>query len=655
MRERLERELSDRYLIERELGRGGMASVWLAHDKRDDRAVAIKVLDADLAGAIGADRFVREIRLTTRLQHPGIVPVLDSGVLPAGADVALPWYAMPYIAGESLRARLQRETQLPIGDAVRIARDIAGALLVAHRQGIVHRDIKPENVILSGDDVFVVDFGIAKALLDTGAERLTSTGLAIGTPVYMSPEQATAAPVEARSDQYSLAAVLYEMLVGEPPVTGPNTQAIIARRLTAPVQSIRTVRPTVPEALEAAVLRALERVPADRFQDVAAFAAAIDAASRAGVTPSRRARRTGLVLGGATLAVVAAVAASMTLERRPAPPPPVDPQIVALYQRGERAYDRRTPAGAREAIAAFGAVLARDSSHARAWVGLAKTYVRIIQRRFELPGVSDDSVRALALAAADRALVADSTDAQTWGAQALVLRVVDPTSVEPVIRAARRAIALDSLDAPAWHYLAMSLAEAGKMAAALDAWRECVRRAPAYTQGLAFLATGLAWHKQFDSAKVWADSAVAVDPGYLLGRTALGEVLSNLGEQQRAIAAFEAARRLASDIEIPHTLAGLAMAQARAGRSAEARVTLREADSLASHFVPTSLHTAVFVAQAYAQLGDADRALSWLARYPTHEDLHYQLHLRCDAALAPLANDARYRALLRPGTRPGDC
>ena len=212
MRERLERELSDRYLIERELGRGGMASVWLARDRRDDRAVAIKVLDADLAGAIGADRFVREIRLTARLQHPGILPVLDSGCSRRD-DVALPWYAMPYIAGESLRARLQRETQLPIDDAVRIARAIAGALLVAHRQGIVHRDIKPENVILSGDEVFVVDFGIAKALLDTGAERLTSTGLAVGTPVYMSPEQATAAPVDARTDQYSLAAVLYEMLV----------------------------------------------------------------------------------------------------------------------------------------------------------------------------------------------------------------------------------------------------------------------------------------------------------------------------------------------------------------------------------------------------------------------------------------------------------
>ena len=655
MRERLERELSERYAIERELGRGGMASVWLAHDRRDDRAVAIKILDADLAGAIGADRFVREIRLTTRLQHPGIVPVLDSGVLPASADVALPWYAMPYIAGESLRARLQRETQLPIGDAVRIARAIADALLVAHRQGIVHRDIKPENVILSGDDVFVVDFGIAKALLDTGAERLTSTGLAIGTPVYMSPEQAMAAPVDARTDQYSLAAVLYEMLVGEPPVTGPNTQAIIARRLTAPVQSIRTVRPTVPPVLEAAVLRALERVPADRFPDVTAFAAALEGSSSTSPAPNRRVRRTGLVLGGATLAIVAAVAASMTLEHRAASPARTDPQLVTLYQRGVREYDRRTPSGAREAIAAFDAALARDSSFARGWVGLAKTYIRIYDRRFDLPGVSRDSVLALAVVAADRALVADSTDAQAWAAQALVRRAIDPTDVEPGMRAARRAIALDSLDAPSWHYLALGLAESGKMDEAIGAWRESVRGAPTYTQGLAFLAQGLAWRKQFDSAKVWADSAVAVDPNYLLGRTGLGETLSNLGEQPRAIAAFDAARRLASGIEIPNTLAGRAMAEARAGRSADARATLRQVDSLASGYVPTSLHTAVFVAQAYAQLGDVDRAMSWLTRYPTHADLHYQLHLHCDAALAPLVNDTRYRALLRAGTRVGDC
>ena len=249
MRERLEAELSDLY----------------------DRPVAIKVLHAELASAIGVDRLVREIRLTGRLQHPNIVSILDSGILPATVDPPLPWYAMAYIPGESLRARLARETQLPIGEAMHIAHTVAGALVVAHRNGIVHRDIKPENIILGEDSVYVVDFGIAKALLDTGDERLTSTGLAVGTAAYMSPEQATAAPVDARTDQYSLAAVLYEMLVGEPPITGPNMQTITARRLSAPVRPIRPVRPTVPGSVEAAVLRALKPLPADRFRDVAAF------------------------------------------------------------------------------------------------------------------------------------------------------------------------------------------------------------------------------------------------------------------------------------------------------------------------------------------------------------------------------------------------
>jgi tetratricopeptide (TPR) repeat protein/predicted Ser/Thr protein kinase len=657
MRERLEAELSDRYLIERELGQGGMASVWLAHDRRHDRAVAIKVLHAELAGAIGADRFVREIRLTARLGHPSIVEVLDSGILPAIVDVPLPWYAMPYIPGESLRARLARDTQLPIDEAVRIAREVADALHVAHRQGIVHRDIKPENIILSDGKVFVVDFGIAKALLETGAERLTSTGLAIGTPMYMSPEQATAAPVDARTDQYSLAAVLYEMLVGEPPVTGPNTQAIIARRLTAPARPIRTVRPTVPEPVEAVVLRALERVPADRFPDIAAFAAELATASASiGTRDGRRVRRSGFAIGAAALVVVAAAAAWMAASGRAAPSTRgVDPTVVALYQKGMREYDRRTSTGAMEAIRSFDAAVARDSKYARGWVGLAKTYVRVYERRFDGLGITPDSVLRLAVNAADHALVADSTDAQAWAAQAVVRRNIDPTDVRPAMRAARRAIALDSTDGPAWHFLAVSQAESGNMDSALVTWREGVRRAPRYTQGLAFLALGYWWHKQFDSAAVWGDSVVGLDPSYFFGRMSLGSILSERGEQARAIAAFEAARRLSGDVEIPNALAGRAIAEARAGRLGDARATMREADSLASRYLPTPLHTAVFLGAAYAQLGDVERALSWLKRYPVQADLHFQLHLRCEPPLAVLEKEARYRAMLLPGTRVGAC
>jgi tetratricopeptide (TPR) repeat protein len=310
-----------------------------------------------------------------------------------------------------------------------------------------------------------------------------------------------------------------------------------------------------------------------------------------------------------------------------------DPQVVALYQRGMREYDRRTSAGATEAIRSFSSAVARDSTYARGWVGLAKAYVRVYERGFYVLGVAPDSALKLAVIAADRALTADSADAQSWVAVAMARRDIDPTDVAPAIRAARRAIALDSTDGPAWHYLAVSLAESGNMNAALATWRECVRRAPRYTQGLSFLALGHWWHKQFDSAKVWGDSVVSVDPSYLLGRTTLGGILSDLGDQPRAIAAFEAARRLSTDIEIPNALAGRAVAEARAGHRAEARATVRQADSLASRYSPTPLHTAIYLGQAYAQLGDVERALSWLTRYPTRQDLHFQMHLRCEPPL----------------------
>ena len=657
MRDRLRQELSEHYEIERELGQGGMATVWLATDRRYDRRVAIKVLHEQLAGAIGVDRFVREVRLTARLQHPGILPVLDSGVLPATAtDPAIPWYAMAYVEGESLRARLARETQLPIDESVRIATEVAGALHVAHQHGIVHRDVKPENVLLADGRVYVVDFGIARALSTTGDERLTASGLAIGTPVYMSPEQATAAPVDARSDQYSLAAMLYEMLAGEPPVTGPNTQAIIARRLAAPARPIRTVRPSVPESLESAVLRGLERVPADRFPDVASFVAALTAPARAEVAPSPPAGRRSRVLLGAATVVAIAVVAWATGWRGLAPPTrATDPQISALYTRGMRGYDSRTPAGAMEAVRSFNAAVARDSSFARGWVGLAMTYIRVVERQFSLSGASADSALRLANAAADRALLLDSTDAEAWVAKAAVLRKIDPTDAEPSIRAARRALTLDSTDAAAMHYLALDLAESRSLDEALDVWRRQVRIAPTYPQGLTFKALAHYWYKQYDSAQLWVDSAIAVDPSYILARNTAGYIAVERGDTARAMASFEADQRLGSDAELVLAYAGRAFVEARAGDTVHARATQRAIDSLTASYTTFSLHVAVDAAKSYAALGDVDGALTWLRRYPVPSDVHFQLHLRCEPALAVLARDARYRAMLRPGTHVGAC
>ena len=271
--------LRDRYLLERELGRGGMATVYLARDLRHDRPVALKVLHQELAHALGPERFVREIKVAARLQHPHILPVFDSGTAKQpGSAVESLWFTMPYVAGESLRQRLAREPQLPLRDAVRIALEVADALGYAHGQGLVHRDVKPENILLSGDHCVIADFGVARALDAAGGERLTETGITFGTPLYMSPEQASAdRRLDGRSDIYSLGCVLYEMLAGEPPFTGRTAQAIIARRLSEPVPRLRTLR-DVPESVEEVVAKALARSPADRFVDTSQFAQALQAA-----------------------------------------------------------------------------------------------------------------------------------------------------------------------------------------------------------------------------------------------------------------------------------------------------------------------------------------------------------------------------------------
>jgi serine/threonine protein kinase/Flp pilus assembly protein TadD len=271
--------LRDRYTLERALGRGGMATVYLARDLKHDRSVALKVLLPELAASLGPDRFQREIKLAARLQHPHILTVHDSG-----ETAGQLWFTMPYIEGESLRDRLRRERQLPVEDTLRITREAAAALDYAHRHGVIHRDIKPENILLTAEgDTLVADFGIARAL---GAdEHLTQTGMSVGTPAYMSPEQASGdKAVDARTDIYSLGCVLYEMLSGEPPYTGPTAQVIIMKRFTEPVPSVRKARPSVPEAVEQAVQKALAPIPADRYATAAEFGRALQSSPTAATT-----------------------------------------------------------------------------------------------------------------------------------------------------------------------------------------------------------------------------------------------------------------------------------------------------------------------------------------------------------------------------------
>ena len=303
--------LTDRYRIVRQIGQGGMATVYLAEDLKLEREVALKVLRPELGAVLGTERFLAEVKITARLDHPHILTLIDSGT--AGG---LLYYVLPFVRGESLRQLLDREQQLSIEQSLAITKQIGSALEYAHRKGIIHRDIKPENILLQEGEAMLADFGIALAVQESGAGRLTETGLSLGTPHYMSPEQATGErSLDARSDLYSLAAVLYEMLVGEPPVTGKTTQAMIAKLMTESPMHIRTVRNTVPLNVDAAVAKALSKVPADRFHTVSDFIRSIDApmagagvatndAGQMGAIPSARPRSKRLLVA-AGIAVVA--------------------------------------------------------------------------------------------------------------------------------------------------------------------------------------------------------------------------------------------------------------------------------------------------------------------------------------------------------------
>jgi eukaryotic-like serine/threonine-protein kinase len=282
VRDALSAALGDRYAIDRVLGRGGMATVYVAEDRRHNRQVAIKVLRGDVAAAIGAERFLREIAIAARLTHPHVLPLIDSGQA-AGSL----YYVMPYVRGESLRQRLAREPRLALKDALAIARELGAGLDYAHREGFVHRDVKPENVLLADGHAVIADFGIARAICQAGGDHVTEVGLAIGTPEYMSPEQAAGdRELDGRCDVYSLACVVYEMLAGEPPFSGPSARAIVAKHLSEPPPPIRARRPDAPAAVEQALARALAKDPADRFPTVAEFVAALEAAQPPGAAPA---------------------------------------------------------------------------------------------------------------------------------------------------------------------------------------------------------------------------------------------------------------------------------------------------------------------------------------------------------------------------------
>ncbi len=323
--ERLASALADRYTIQEELGAGGMATVYLAEDLKHERKVAVKVLRPDLAAALGSERFLREIKIAAQLHHPHILPLHDSGE----ADGFL-YYVMPYEEGQSLRERLAKEGELPIAEAVRLLRDVVDALAHSHKQGVVHRDIKPDNVLLSGHHALVTDFGVAKAVSEaTGRHQITTAGVALGTPTYMAPEQAVADPhVDHRADIYAVGALGYEMLSGHPPFSGTSAQMILAAHVTEAPEPVTKHRESVPPALSQAIMRCLEKKPADRWQSAEELLAQLEALATpsggttpTGTTPAASPTKPGTRAAVMAIPLVALVIAAMVLVRGREPPP----------------------------------------------------------------------------------------------------------------------------------------------------------------------------------------------------------------------------------------------------------------------------------------------------------------------------------------------
>ena len=677
----LQSSLADRYRIEREIGAGGLATVYLARDLRHGRAVALKVLRPDVTAAMGVERFQREVTVTAALQHPHILPLFDSG-----DSAGWLYYVTPYVDGESLREKLEREGQLAVEEALEITREVADALDYAHRQGIVHRDIKPANILLASHGrggrahALVADFGIAHALPTAGdssggvsaaghRQRLTQSGLTLGTPAYMSPEQTMGdSRVDARSDVYSLGCVVYEMLAGEPPFTGATAEALAARKLTGSIPSIARVRSSVPPSVDSAVARALVPVAADRYATAGEFAATLAAAfgasggsqsmgrGHAADASSRRARRPAVVALGAVGLALIAVAGWLFASRQTRGEEPSgmrgtrDPQAYLLYRQARDEMDRRTEASIARSVVLLQRAIARDSDYVDAWAGLTRALMFAQGWRFEVPGIPRGAqMTEYIVRAGDRALEADSMNATAWIARATTLYLIEPTTRQSAIRALHRAIALDSSSADAWFLHGSYHEDALDADSALMGYRRATTIRPTHPPALAFLALHYMWRRHPDTAITWADSAVRSNPTNILARQARGMVLIQQGRITEAEDDFAAVVGLGQGPERVWGWTGLATIAAR-------RRDRRAADSLIARAIadadtlrPT-LHEAVYMAWMYVETGQRDRALAILERFARPRHLHFQLHVLREFGLDPLRREPRFMALLRSDT-----
>ena len=615
--------------MEKEVGAGGMATVYLAQDLKHNRRVALKVLHPGLAHALGPERFRREIEIAARLQHPHILPVFDSG-----EHDGMLWYTMPFVEGESLRDLMTRQAELPLEQAVQIAKEVAGALDCAHAQGIIHRDIKPENILLSGGHALVADFGIARALSEESG-RLTATGLAIGTPAYMSPEQGDGdRQIEARSDVYSLASVTYEMLTGEPPYAGATARAVMTKRLTDPIPSARRLRRSIPEFLDRAVMRGLAPAPADRFPTAGAFAQALVGGAVAPPRTTAPWRRLGL----AALAVaVLAVLVDLLPGRAAAPLPAVSEHLT----RGNHLLATRTPKAVGDAIAEYTAALGLDSTNPTALARIGYAYTLFADWGWEYPGLTTPEVRARAMDFSQRALAVDSASAPAWLTRAYLLSVNDPYHLRGAVAAFTRSLALDSTSAEAWYQFGQSLMVLGRSEEAAVAYRRAFALDPNRPMALMSLSALSLRAGRVAEARALVDSSIAasrtVTSPYV--RVVRGSMALAAGEVDAAHDEADLALALDTVYSAP-ARSLLAMVYAARGDRNRAHQEIRKAmaDLPEGDVAPTEVR---FIAVALVALGLRDEALGLIERArPRGATLWFYLGA---SGFDPIRNEPRFQ------------
>ncbi len=673
--DRVREALADRYAIEREIGRGGMATVYVAQDLKHHRPVAVKVLHPHLAANLGPERFLREIQIAARLQHSHIVPLYDSGQ--AGG---LLYYVMPYVEGESLRRRLEREKQLPLEDALQVARAVAAALDYAHRHRVVHRDIKPENVMLHEGEAMVTDFGIAKAVSAAAGDTLTQTGTAVGTPAYMSPEQAAGqAELDGRSDVYSLGCTLYEMLAGKPPFTGPTAQAIIAQCFTDPVPSLRTVRDTVPEAVERAVMKALAKVPADRFATAAQFAQALASTAPAGVTPAGHA----VAASAKSIAVLPFVNMSADPENEYFTDGIAEEIINALTKIQALRVASRTSSfafkGKNEDIGEIGKKLkvatVLEGSVRKAGTKLRVTaqlvnvadgyhlwserYDRELEDVFAIQDeIAQNIVRALRVVLSDeekRAIEKVPTaDVQAYdyylrGRQ--FFHQYRRTGIQFARRMFERAIEIDPRYALAYAGVADCCsflymywdASKANLEQADTASRRALELDPELAEAHAARGLAVSLGKHYDEAEREFQTALRLNPKLFEGHYFYARTCFQQGKLAEAVERFEQASQVRPEDYQPVLMA--AMPLKGLGRKAEAQAMLRRGLQVVERHLelnPDDARALILGALALVQLGDLERGLDWARRALAldPEDSGQLYNLACLYAVAGQSEEA---------------